>query len=703
LYRLGRVVGAGVLVVCWGFAAAELRGEPLERLRVFKEGYPRAFFFRASEGSAANRNISYEQWETTFSRLMGIEGKVLDEEVPGRSARNINFFTRFKKAHPDQLVLLHYNGNARDPRYQTDRYFAGHWVYYNGATILADVPAENGETEIRVADARLFRTGIGRYRDKNEDIGLSTLDGGGRPNWHESEQVQLVSADVKRGTIRVKRGCYGTRPRAFLGGKAYAAAHVTEGPWGWRSNLMWFYNYSTRCPHDARRRTCAEVHAEELAGRFAPDGKLAAFDGLEFDVLAHEHRGRGARGLDCDADGRADNGIFDGVSTYGVGVVAFCRDLRKRFGDDRLILADGMGLANQRAFRILNGIESEGWPHLRDWEIRDWSGGLNRHGFWAAQGREPVFNYVNHKFTKAGEKPGQRVKPDIGWNIHRLVFAAAVFTDAAVCYSFAPPGEQGERFGIWDELKMGTANRVGWLGRPRGPAVRLAARKPDLLGGHSKHVGDALLGRFQGTDVRFARDGQARLAPRQAVKVTSAQADQRDLTFRLTGIPCDGPDLLVLVTARGAPMTGYPPEVARLMWVGIAPSGERATPAARRMTWLGQETFQAGFYFSNVHGPQVDLEFTVEGGEPVWISAVTAHAGPDAVVREFDRGVVLANPSPRPYEFDLASLFPGRALRRLHGSSRQDPETNDGSAVRGDLTLGAKDALFLGDRAAPAR
>jgi len=683
------------VVFLWTAGCAAAGAGRIEALRILGEGYPRAFFFRASEGLAANRGISYEQWETTFGRLMGIEGKVLDEEIPGRSARNLEFFTRFKKRHPDHLVLLHYNGNARDPRYQTDRYFAGHWIYYNGATVLSDVPAEGGETEIRVSDARLFRTGIGRYRDKNEDIGLSTLDARGRPNWHESEQVQLVSVDRQRGVIRVKRGCYGTQPRAFPGGKAYAAAHVTEGPWGRRSNLMWFYNYSTRCPRDAAGRTCAEVHAEELAARFAPGGELAAFDGLEFDVLNHSRARPGSRTLDCDADGRADNGIFDGINTYGVGVIAFCRDLRQRMGEDRLILADGMGVNNQRAFRLLNGIESEGWPDLRDWQMHDWSGGLNRHFFWAAEGRRPVFNYINHKFINVRVRPGQgKRQPDVPWSTHRLVFAAAVLTDSAVCYSFAPPREPGERFGIWDELKMGTANRLGWLGRPRRPAVHLAARQADLLRGEGKTAGETLLGRFQGADVRFAVDGPA-------VKVTAANAEQRDLTFRLAGVPCEGPDLVVLVTARGAARKGYPVDVARLMWVGIAPPGGKPTPAVRHMTWLAAEDFRSGFYFCDVRSPRADLEFTVEGSEPVWIATVTAHAGPDAMVREFEGGVVLANPSPRPYTFDLADLFRGRAFRRLRGSSRQDPETNNGAAVGGTVTLGPKDALFLADRATP--
>jgi len=49
----------------------------------------RAFFFRHSEMVGpqikAGRQ-TYEAWAASFSRLSGIMGKRLDEEVPGRSA-----------------------------------------------------------------------------------------------------------------------------------------------------------------------------------------------------------------------------------------------------------------------------------------------------------------------------------------------------------------------------------------------------------------------------------------------------------------------------------------------------------------------------------------------------------------------------------------------------------------------------------------
>ena len=212
-------------------AASVLSGDSL---RVLGDAYPRAFFFRSAEGMASNPKSNYEQWDKTFSRLMGIEGKALDEEVPGRSARNIDFFTKFKQRHPDQLVLLHFNGNARDPRYEAKEFFAGHWIYYNGAKILSDLPASGGEIDVRVDAPTLFRINIGRYRNANEDIGICELDASGRPDWNRSEQVKLVSVNAAMKTIRVQRGQYGSAPRAFAAGKAYAAAHVSEGPWGKR-------------------------------------------------------------------------------------------------------------------------------------------------------------------------------------------------------------------------------------------------------------------------------------------------------------------------------------------------------------------------------------------------------------------------------------------------------------------------------------
>jgi hypothetical protein len=129
--------------------------------------------------------------------------------------------------------------------------------------------------------------------------------------------------------------------------------------------------------------------------------------------------------------------------------------------------------------------------------------------------------------------------------------------------------------------------------------------------------------------------------------------------------------------------------------LGPGQDEKAATKPVRFMTWVNDKDFTSGFYFSDIRSSQVDLEFIMESAEPVWLKELAAYAHPDAMYREFERGLVVANPSPRPYTFDLERLFPGKRFRRLKGTANQDTQTNDGSAVGSRLTLEPKDALFL--------
>ncbi len=473
-------------------------------------------------------------------------GKCLDEEVVGREARNPAWFSRFKHDHPRQVVLLHFNGNARDPRYATEPYFPGHWIYRKATRITADVSATADETWIHVADARDFRVNAGRYRISNDDIALFGVTPDGSHDWMHCEQVQLLAVDHNANTIRVKRGCYGTKPLAFHAGQARAAAHQVEGPWGKTNHLMWFYNFATHCPKDPAGKTCADRLVEDLAAWLGPGGKLAAVDGLEFDVMYNETHG------DTDGDGEPDDGVIGGVNQYGIGMVEFARQLRNRLGPSRIIQGDGAlgpgGRHSQRAFGILNGIESEGWPNLNDWNFADWSGGLNRLAFWQANAYKPAFNYINHKWVEpVAGKPGEIKGVDVPFARHRLVFAAAQFTDAMVCYSLPPPGQAGGPMGIWDEFVCGTANKPGWLGEPEGEAVHLATTTPNCLGMASA---EALANRIRGGATARTVDGN--------VVISSTAGPGQDLSFSLRDVPVKGENLVVFLTMTSATRQGYP-------------------------------------------------------------------------------------------------------------------------------------------------
>ncbi len=882
--RATALSAAWILAVLPTATAADIWSER----EIFAKGYPRAFFFRASEGLARSKRFPFDAWEKGLLPLNGIMGKVLNEEIPGTSDTNVAFFTRFKANHPEKLVLLHYNGNARDPRdapgpYGSGRpgqrlrgaspeFFAGHWIYHNGCGITSDLPAEDGESVVHVEDPSLFKANMGRYGDRNEDIGICALGPDGRPDWRIAEQLELISIDQAARTLRVKRGAFGTKPLSFRAGRAYIAAHVTEGPWGRRSNLLWFYNYATVCPRDAKGRTCADVLLDDLAQRFLPGGAaltppgradptaepgaLQNFDGLEFDVMSFDRSpksGRiGLRAMDCDADGRADGGIIDGVNVYGIGVYEFCRRLRERLGSEKLILADGAGARHQRGFGVLNGIESEGWPHLSDWEIVDWSGGLNRHNFWRENAHPPAFSYVNHKFIQKG-KP-VRVPPSIS----RLVLAACHFTDSAVTYSLQPPKDEGELIGIYDELRLGTEGKTNWLGMPVGEPRRLGFESPDLLGGEGAKVAQAFAKRWTSENAAVSMRDEPR-----ALRLVAKQSAEGPLRFALRGVDVPDGDVLLRLRIRADGMAAYPEGIARLVWVACHSAGElikpripltgmairggperpidpatgavaryqergtiggeshrsyvvhppykgatgyafweteltlppadcqlefhtglsdtaRATsdgvtfkillgdrdaehevfnrhhqerawrahsvdisrwkaktvrlrfvsdvgpkdnPTAdqsywgdvmvvradrntrprvslpytpiRIMTWAGSRWFDASFYFRDRGPDTVDLEFEVEGIEPVDIADMSLHADADAICREYEHGAVLANPSMHQYTFDMAELFPGQRFRRLKGSPKQDPNTNDGSPVGTSITLGPRDAIFL--------
>ena len=546
------------------FAATAAASE----LALLGPDYPRVFFFRSAESAPYRSGMTYERWSEEYGRLMGIMGKCLDEEVQGRARLNPEWFSRFKREHPEQAVLLHFNGNARDPRYATEKYFAGHWIYRAATAVTADVPAEPGETVIRVADASDFKTGAGRYRTSDDDLALFGVTADGRHDWAHCEQVQLVSVDERANTLRVRRGCYGTRPVAFKAGQARAAAHMTEGPWGKTNNPLWYYNLADQCPRDAEGKTCADRLVDDLEAWFGKGGKLEAFDGLEFDVMFNETRG------DTDGDGVVDDGVAGGINRYGIGVAAFARRLRERLGPGRIIQGDGAlgtgGARSQRAFGFLNGIESEGWPNLDDWAFDDWSGGLNRFAFWNANAFPPAFSYMNHKWVEpVPGQPGEHRDAEVPFARHRLAFAAAQLTDAMITCATQPPREAKGLVGIWDEFVCGTENRLGWLGRPLGPAVRLAAGAPAVGGAFESRITGAVSGR--------KTEG--------GVVLSAADPAAQEVVFTIRDIPVTGRDLTVFATLQAEPRAGYPAGMARIAEAEV--SGGAASLLERRVSAAG--------------------------------------------------------------------------------------------------------------------
>jgi hypothetical protein len=129
--------------------------------------------------------------------------------------------------------------------------------------------------------------------------------------------------------------------------------------------------------------------------------------------------------------------------------------------------------------------------------------------------------------------------------------------------------------------------------------------------------------------------------------------------------------------------------------VGAGTTEEEITRSVERMTWVNEDWFRSGFFYRHVRSRQVDLTFAIEGNQPVTLRSVTVHAHADAIYRVFEQGIVLANPSLKPYTFDLSRLSPGRSYRRIQATANQDTETNNGQPVGSSVTLGEREGLFL--------
>jgi hypothetical protein len=602
-------------------------------------------------------------------------GKNLNEEILNRKV-TLPFFQKFKQRNPTQAVFLHYNGNARDPL-DGSVFYQGHWVYYGGTPLLQDIDDENKQLTIRVKDASIFKIKTGRAKNRNDDLAICKTNADGSLDWNYAEQLTLVDADYKNNTLTVNRGKYGTAPLKFIAGKSVVSPHAVEGPWGDNNNLLWLYNHSTVCPKDKNGRTCDDVLIEDIASKFKPNGELSLFDGVEFDVLWNELRNENnetARKADVDANGKGDNGILNDINVYSVGVFNFCKNLRAAIGPDKFIMADGMTSLFQRGVGYLNGIESEGWPHLKDPEVNDWSGGWNRHLFWNENSFQPAFNYINFKYAQ-NVTPPPIARQRLGWAVSQMLDANVT----ASGYVLSKPVD-GIRIAINDEFVAGAKQQKYWLGHPKDATVRLALQQPDLLKGMAIQPGETFLKNITGKNIAVKREESS---------IAISASTPGNLKFTIENIPTNGSDLVISCKVKCDPRKGYPANMPRLL--NVSYKGE----AQKIMTWCNDKWFNATFYLRQVKEDKLSLLFEIESNESLFIKDLTVHAYPDVAYRIFDNGVVLANPSLKPFQFDLKKIAPGLEFSRLQGTSSQDTVANNGKPVGDELILGEREGLFL--------
>jgi hypothetical protein len=683
-FLAGSVAGVGLVALGRpSVAAATVPG----RRPLCTGPFPRTFVFRQSEVLAQFR--SYQDWAAPFVPFGGIMGKVLPEERTDTvTARNLVYFNRFKRAHPDTIVLIHYNGRGRLPQYRTSTWQAGDWLHFAGATVTDAVHV--GDTVLSVDDPAGFSAPTDPYGTVGADLVLTGRASDGRPDWSNAEQLIVTAVDQDNATLTVQRGCYGTTALALPAG-GYVARHVTLGPWSAQDGRLWAYNLATNAPRGADGLNALERICAEMAADFGAGGQLARFDGIQFDIFTFPVPAAQRGQVDGDGDGIGDGCIAAGVDTFLAGQADFLTRLRPALGAQRIIATDGAE-GQQPDAAIANGIEEEGFGTGGVAPLDTWSTYIGALDYWEFAAAVPTFSYP---LVKTGTGVGD--PPDFAGV--RISIAAALLSGSQLSFWDEPEGtslnglrkppDSGHfvnRFSVWDELLGGAAGDPGWLGMPVGPAVWPATTEVDLLDGTGVHMASTWI------DHLALAGASASRVPGPAVRLAPLGTDAFSMTFTLADFA--GGDLVVVMSLRTDVSDGIPAGVPRVASVRIRSGSTGATSKH----YVGTRYHRLRAYARDLSAGDVHVQVWFPGGPPAQVRALRMHASPDAGYRVFDNGAVFANPSLHPYTFDVSPLG---SFVRLTATAGQDSTVNDGTPVGPSITVAPADAIVVRRAARP--
>lgn len=648
---------------------------PLASKSLFQNDFPKAFNFRKPEH--INEETIFSDWESNYSKLDGIFGKVLNEELNELKTKNSpNFFNRFAIDNPSKLVVLHFNGRSRSPKWEINNYSAGHWIYTTGCDLTKDI--NENDTEIYVSDSNIFKTNYGiRGAKKNDDIVLVPLDNNGQKIWEDAEQITLVSKE--NGKITVLRGQYGTKARTFIAGKTYIAPHFVEGPWGniKINNLMWAYNLSTTCPKDKNGKQCADILADEIASWFKLDGPLFAFNGIQFDVSPWNMKNALLKKVaDIDNDGKVDSGYINNINVYGQGVLQFYTRLKQKLGPNKLIIADGALEDSQRAVGVINGMEAEGFCTWND-VYKEFSKPLSFFNYWNKYGVKDQFSYVTHKDKMEGS---DKEKLDR----ERMVAATAQCLGVGInSVTDNTIKDKNNKFSFIDELTKGSEKITHWLGKPLGAMINIAETKSPVIQSLKQYKIES-------------QDYSSKLTD-TGINFTALKQDLKSSSVSIKNVALPKGDIIICFDAiTNSPLPGFNESIPRQISVSLKGRNPEENTADEILNYVNsKDMLPCSFYFRNAGGTNADIVITLEGNTNFSLKNFRIYNSPQVLAREFENGVVLVNPSLNDYTFNLNELFPKQHFKRISATKNQKNELNTGEKVGENVLLSKLNGLFL--------
>lgn len=636
---------------------------------VFSKGFPKTLSFRNDKFGL---NEGYDLWEQTYLSVNSITKKYLTEEVD-MDPRIAKYANKFVETHPEKLMLLHLNGEGISVKNKEvhQKFFPGHWIYEAGTFLSNDI--DENQNKFVVQSVKPFSTNayIIHGNGKNlgtlpHDIIIVEVDNAGNRLWNQSEFATIENVDYDNNTITVKRGQYYTKPRNFKKGSTYIAP-LAGASWG--GNLMWYYNLSSTCSKDKNGNNCADVFLNQIETWFCKDSILENIEGIGFDVnyFTSDHTT-----WDCNNDGIADKGFVNGKNVWREGDWRFLQALRKSFGSEFIITADGWRDEMQRAVGIMNGMETEGLCRPND-GYRQISRTINQQTYWN------LYNNTKYKFSYITSKLNNPADAIISTQLHRMGIGLA--TCLEVAYTCIP--EQVP------EANGGTMNLPNWLGQPVSEIVYTAKQTPDLLNSTGIKMDEKLIKQFNFKDTDYKVD--------KNILFIKGKQDNQDTDIIIEGPEInliDG-DLIVFFEAKAIQgFTDFKQSDRVPRKINIKINGSPTytltgdTPQMLSMHndlagFMGTAGFTPlSFYFRKVGNRNSPIRLTIEVEEQgeFAIRNLTVHNAPCTLAREFENGVVLVNPSYDPYDFNLQNLSTGIKNYRRIKVEMSDDKRSDGDS-----------------------
>ncbi len=662
---------------------------------VFADKFPLTLSFR-NDRLGVRDDFSY--WEKAHMSFNSITKKYLKEEVdmPPIIAEWAN---KFAEKHPEKLMLVHLNGEGRsvnDP-IMHKLYFPGHWVYEEGSFPATDI--DNTQNTITLQSAQPFSEKAYAMHSQGSilgklphDIIIVELDEKGNRLWDNHEFATVKNVDYKNNSITVKRGMYNTAKRSFKKGRTYIAPLAGDF---WGGNLMWYYNLSSTCPLDKNGKSAADVFVGEMKNWFGKNGVLEHIDGIGFDVnyFLTDHKT-----WDCNSDGKADQGVFEGKNVWRLGDIDFLKKIRATFGDDFIITADGWRDEMQRAVGILNGMETEGLCRPND-GYRQISRTINQHVYWNMN------NNTKHQFSYITGKLRHPDDGKISTQLQRM--GMGVSSCLGVAYAYGAPKLIPEAVG-------GDLNQINWLGKPMGAMNYTFNDTPDLLNGVGLTFNPGLVEKFGLVKADYQ-------VVDNALHIKGKGKDvYEDMVISGPEIELPEGDLVVVFEAKA--IEGFKdlkndsliPRKINVKLDGLPDFPVESMNAHRFYNdlagFMGMKDFTPQmFYFRNAGGPGKKLKMFLEAEEQgeFAIRNLKVYNAPCGIYREFENGVVLVNPSLSPLQFDLDKLFGTETHYRrlkvvpsdnwdLDGNLKEVMEYNNGEVIKDNkATVPYLNALFL--------